>query len=61
MTVSSSGDATGRASGWKRRVKKSFQDVKPQCGSPGLCWYCSMPIAFCASGEVHPAGESFRT
>lgn len=35
ITVSSSGAATGRSPSLKRRVKKSFHDVKPQCGSSG--------------------------
>ena len=57
----SSGAATGRWPSRKRRVKKSFQLVKPQCGSSGSYWYCSMPTACFAASERQPSGESFST
>ena len=61
MTLSSSGEATGRAPSARRRVKKSFHDVNPQYSSPGSCWYCSMPMARLAASPFQPDGESFRT
>jgi hypothetical protein len=45
MTLSSSGESTGRAPSARRRVKKSFHDVNPQYLSSGSYWYCSMPMA----------------
>ena len=62
MTLSSSsGAATGRCPSRNRRVKKLFQDVKPQCGSAGSCSYCSIPTVRRASSLVQPVGLSFRT
>src|ERR1700749_3265037 len=61
MTLSSSGESTGRAPSARRRVKKSFQDVKPQNSSSGLYWYCSMPMARLAGSPFQPDGESLRT
>src|SRR4051794_20043906 len=61
ITLSSSGDATGRSPSLKRRVKKSFHEAKPQCSSCGSCSYCSMPTACTASGLFQPVGDSLST
>jgi len=52
ITLSSSGEATGRSPSLKCRVKKSFQEAKPQCSSPGSCSYCSMLMARSATGTT---------
>src|ERR1700744_4463102 len=61
MTLSSSGESTGRAPSARRRVKKSFHDVKPQYSSSESYWQCSMPIARLAAAPFQPDGESSTT
>jgi len=53
--------ATGRWPSRNRLVKKSFQDVNPQCGSAGSCSYCPIPTACRAASLVQPVGLSLRT
>jgi len=55
------GPATGRWPSRNRLVKKSFQDVNPQCGSAGSCSYCPIPTACRAASLVQPVGLSLRT
>src|SRR5271166_2620460 len=61
ITVSSSRAATGRWPSLKRRVKKSFQEAKPQYSSAGSCSNCSIPTARWAASHFQPDGESFST
>jgi len=58
ITLSSSGEATGRSPSLKRRVKKSFHEAKPQCSSFGSCSYCLMPTACRACAHFQPVGEA---
>ncbi len=61
ITLSSSGEATGRWPSLKRRVKKSFHDANPQYSSSGSCSNWSIPTARWASADFHPLDESLST
>ena len=59
-TSPSSASSTGRAPGRRRRVKKSSQLVKPQCGWPGSQTKVrsKSPISRRASSQNQPRGDS---
>ena len=56
ITCGSSGAATGRAPSRKRRVKKSFHDVKPPCGWSSRYWNCDSPMRLLAASQNQPSG-----